>query len=156
MSKSIQDIYEEARVLNGSIKKLLHDACYEEFDDMSGVDFNHMDSEQLFLVDALREILNHLSEAAYEIDYLGAPIREKGCLHKNANGRYELNGSELTCGCGIEYLMEDEYHEVYDITTSDFISVPYWKSGRIEHNGKDYYIVGADLETLENVKVRRR
>lgn len=38
-----------------------------------------------------------------------------------------------------------------------YINTPYWVASRIEHDGQDYYIVGAkEFDTLENVRVRIR
>ena len=40
---------------------------------------------------------------------------------------------------------------------NEWIELPYWCKGRIEHNGKEYYIVGADENViLEGLRVRIR
>lgn len=90
------------------------------------------------------------------MNYIRRPIKVEGALHKNANGRYEVQGIELSSGYGLEYLSLDDRHCRYN-DNDEYINTPYWVASRIEHDGQDYYIVGAkEFDTLENVRVRIR
>lgn len=156
MARTLHDIMTELKALNPDIKQLLSHADYEMYDDLSGLDIDREDEEQLFLLDELQQLLNKLDDVYHTLNYLSRPIKIDGVLHKNSNGRYEVNGYELSSGKGIEYLATDDWHMRCN-DNDDYVSTPYWKSSRIEHDGKDYYIVGAnDLTTLENIRVRIR
>lgn len=156
MAKNIKDIMNEVSELNLKIKQILHHSDFENYDDLSGLDIDRTNAEELFLTDELYGILDRLSDISHTLNYLDRPVKAEGRLHKNSNGRYELNGHEFSSGCGIEYLADDDRHMTYD-ESDEYVSVPYWCSSRIEHDGNDYYIVGAskDLE-LEGLQVRYR
>jgi hypothetical protein len=49
-----------------------------------------------------------------------------GTLEKNETGRWEYADRELTCGDVVE------------------IDIGTWIKGRIEHNGRDYYLLAPD------------
>lgn len=156
MARTLNDIMTELKALNPHIKQLLSHADYENYDDLSGLKIDRADAEQLFLLDELRQIMYKIDDISHTLNYLEKPIKAEGALHKNANGRYEVQGIELSSGCGLEYLATDDWHMRYN-ANDDYVPTPYWKASRIEHDGKDYYIVGADdLTTLENVRVRIR
>lgn len=156
MARTLNDIMAEIKELNPKIKQILNHAEYENYDDLSALDYNNADADQLFMLDELQQILSKLDDVSHTLGYISRPIRAEGTLYKNMNGRYEVEGHELSSGSGIEYLSTDGDHMRYD-ENDEFVCVPYWKSSRIEHNGKDYYIVGAtELDTLDNVRVRIR
>lgn len=156
MARTLNDIMTELKALNPDIKQLLSHADFENYEDLSGLDIDRADAEQLFLLDELQTLLSKLDDVSHTLNYLSRPIKVEGALHKNSNGRYEVRGYELTSGNGIEYLATDDWHMRYN-DNDDYVPTPYWKASRIEHDGKDYYIVGADdLTTLENVRVRIR
>lgn len=156
MAKHIKDIMAEVQELNLKIQQIMYHSQFTEYDDLSGLEYDKADAEDLFLLDELQRILSKLEDITHTLNYIDRPIRTEGALHKNANGRYEVNGIELSSGCGIDYLATDDRHCRYN-KNDEYVPTPYWCSSRIEHNGKDYYIVGAtDLETLENVRVRIR
>ena len=155
MAKTIKDVLCEITKLNGTIKQTLDYTDYSNSDDLSSIDIDRSDAEQLFLSAESRTILDLLAHVSHSIDYLNRPIKETGVLHKNSNDRYELNGRELTSGCKIEYLTTDDYHCSHN-AAGELISVPYWASGTIEHNGRNYYITGDSKKELEGLKVRIR
>ena len=156
MPKNIKDIMTEVLDLNLKMKQILYHSKYEMYDDLSGLEYDKSDPDELFMLDELQKILSRIDEISCTLNYLENPIKTRGTLHKNKNGRYEVNGIELTSGCGLEFLANDDMHCRYD-DNDNYISTPYWCYSRIEHDGSDYYIVGAsDLDTLENVMVRLR
>ncbi len=136
----------EAQKLNGSIRSLLKLSTYDDYDDLSGLHIDYEDGQQLFLQSELREIMEKLSDVTGRIAYLSRPVKETSRLHKNRSGRYETeNGHYYTSGSGIEALVKDDYREV-----------PYWVWTRVEHNGKDYYLVGYKDVRLDGLTVRVR
>lgn len=156
MAKTVKEIMTELSDLNVTIQKILYHTEFEEYDDLSGLDIDDTSAEELYLVDELRCILDKLSDVSHNLKYLEQPIKSEGVLHKNRNGRYEFNGIELSSGYPLEYLATDDRHMRYN-DNDDYVSTPYWCYGRIEHDEKDYYIVGADKDTkLEGLRVRIR
>lgn len=57
-------------------------------------------------------------------------------FYKNRSGRYEAQDGSIyfTCGQTMKYLDEN---------------MNLWKTGRIEHNGKDYYVFLNNGEKIE-------
>lgn len=156
MARNIRDIMAEVQELNVKVQQILYHADYEMYDDLSGLEWDKTNADDLFMLDELRQILYKLDEVSHTLKYLDRPIKTEGALHKNANGRYEVQGVELSSGCGLEYVSLDDRHCRYN-DNDEYVPTPYWVASRIEHDGKDYYIVGADeFETLENVRVRIR
>lgn len=156
MAKNIYEIMKEVSDLNYTIKKIMRHADFDNYEDLSGLEYNKTDAQELFLKDELCQLLSKLSDVSWTLDYLNRPVKVEGVLHKNSNGRYEVNGMELTSGHGLEYLATDDRHCRYD-EHDEYVVTPYWCASRIEHDGTDYYIVGADnLDSLENVRVRLR
>lgn len=139
-------VFEEAQKLNGRIRGLLGVSTYEKYDDLSGLSIDYMDGEQLFLQTELREIMEKLSDVAGRIAYLSRPVVEISRLHKNGNGRYETeDGHEYNSGCGIEALVQDDCWEV-----------PYWVWTSVEHDQKDYFLVGHKNVQMDGLTVRVR
>ena len=156
MARNIKEIMAEVQELNVKVQQILYHADYEMYDDLSGLDYDNTNADELFILDELRQILYKLDEVSHTLKYLERPIKVEGALHKNANGRYEVQGIELSSGYGLEYLSLDDRHCRYN-DNDEYINTPYWVASRIEHDGQDYYIVGAkEFDTLENVRVRIR
>jgi hypothetical protein len=152
---TLKEIYEELDELQLKAKQIMYHANYGNYEDLSGIDYDRTDAEQLFLGNELKQILERLDDVTHTLDYLNRPIKAVGVLHKNERGRYEMeNGHEFSSGCGLEYLAMDDSCCGYD-KQGEYIQVPYWCSSSVEHNGKDYYVVGCK-EPLEGMKVRYR
>lgn len=142
----INKVFSEVQKLNWSIRSVLKLSTYEDYDDLSGLHIDYEDGQQLFLQSELREIMEKLSDVENRIAYLSRPVKETSRLHKNRSGRYETkNGHYYTSGSGIEALIKDDYQEV-----------PYWVWTRVEHDGKDYYLVGHKNIRLDGLTVRVR
>lgn len=156
MAKTISTFMDRLYEINKSIQKILDDSSFEEYGDLLGLDVDYTDPQELFLADELMSIFNKLSDVSHNLKYLKKPIVAEGVLRKNINGRYEFNGIELSSGYPLEYLATDDRHMRYN-DNDDYVMTPYWSYGRIEHDGNDYYIVGADKDTkLEGLRVRIR
>lgn len=142
----VYEILEQVRKISDEINHLLVESKYKDYRDLSGLNINHQDGDQLFILHELCTIMNNLSDAKERINYLFRPIEEIGNLYKNEVGRYETKtGDYYTCGKSIEALVMDEDHDV-----------PYWVRTRIEHDGADYYLVGYKHISLEGLPVRIR
>ncbi len=142
----IKKVFAEAQKLNWNIESLLRSSTFETYGDLSGLHIDYEDSEQLFLSQELREIMENLSNVNHRLKYLSRPVRETSRLHKNRSGRYETaDGHCYTSGQGIEALVPEGYPEVMC-----------WVRTRVEHDGKDYYLVGHHDVCMDGLTVRVR
>ncbi len=142
----INTLFTEIRGLGKGINSILKDASYDDYGDLSSLDIDNEDSEQLFLLDELQAVMEKLDEVRGRLAYLALPIREVGTLHKNESGRYETeSGHYYTCGSPIEALVQDSFSEV-----------PRWVWTRVEGNGRGYYLVGYDKVDMDGLTVRVR
>lgn len=142
----LQMALEEAFKLNQSIAQFLKFTTYPDYDDLSGLDIDFNDGEQLLIWEELRGITDRLADVQDFISYLARPIVEESRLRKGVAGKYRTaKGHYYDCSSIIEALVSDEYHEV-----------PYWTRTTVEHNGKDYYLVGYRDVPMKGLRVRVR
>ncbi|MDE7260727.1 MAG: DUF5348 domain-containing protein [Oscillospiraceae bacterium] len=142
----LQMAFSEAVKLNQSIAQFLKFTTYPDYDDLSGLDIDFQDGEQLLLLDELRRITDKLADVQEYISYLSRPVTEVSRLRKGPAGKYRTaKGHLYDCRSSIEALVEDEYHEV-----------PYWTRTTVEHNGEDYYLVGYKGIPMKGLRVRVR
>jgi len=87
---------------------------------------NPKDPDEMGKWHEIQKIYSLLDEAFSLVKYYDLPVVGEGRLTKNQNGRYQCSGMELTSGCVIELLDEDD-------------ETPRWVRTAIEHNGEDYY-----------------
>ena len=78
----------EAVKLNRSISQFLKFSTYTEYDDLSGLDIDFADGEQLLLWEELRLITDKLADVQEYISYLTQPITEVSRLRKGTAGKY--------------------------------------------------------------------
>ena len=144
--KSLSQIMDQAIVLKSEISKLLLASTYKECSDLSGLDINHGDSEQLLQLEALRDITEKLADVETTLEYMSLPVQESGQLKKNADGKYATgNGYVLHAGSVVEALIVDG---IYD--------VPYWAIDRVEHDGSDYCLDKNSYVGMDGLVVRIR
>ena len=144
--KSLVQIMDQAMALKSEISKLLLASTYKECSDLSGLDINYGDSEQLLQLEVLRDITEKLADIEATLDYMSLPVLEGGQLVKNAVGKYTTNsGHVLHAGSMVEALIADG---VYD--------VPYWSIDRVEHDGTDYCLVKNLNTPMDGLAVRIR
>jgi len=142
----LQMVLAEAVKLNQIISRFLKFSTYTNYGDLSGLDIDLTDGEQVFLRDELLAITDHLADVQDYIEYLSRPIVEVSRLRKGISGKYRTaKGHYYDCGSRIEALVSDEYHDV-----------PYWARTTVEHNGKDYYLVGYLNIPMDGLRVRVR
>ena len=142
----LPQVFAEAVKLNQGISRFLKFSTYTDYDDLSGLDIDFADGEQLFLLDELRRITDQLADVQEYISYLSRPVTEVSRLRKGIAGKYQTaQGRFYDCGSSIEALVSDEYHDV-----------PYWTRITVEHNGEDYYLVGYKGLPMKGLTVRVR
>ncbi len=142
----LQMALSEAVKLNRSITQFLKFSTYTDYDDLSGLDIDFADGEQLLLLDELRRITDQLADVREYISYLTRPVTEVSRLRKGTAGKYRTaKGHFYDCRSSIEALVTDEYHEV-----------PYWTRTTVEHNGEAYYLVGYKGLSMDGLCVRVR
>lgn len=149
---NINELMKSLSKLNPEFKYLISKTGIDKYDDLSGVEADWNNPEQLFMVEELRSAMQKISEASEIISYLEKPIKGEYILHKNSNGRYECSAHEYTCGNGIEYYAYDNWNGHYR-----------WILSSVEHDGIDYYIVGSkslssdgNVIPLEGLRIRIR
>ncbi len=149
---NINELMKSLSKLNPEFKHLINKTGIDKYDDLSEVEADLNNPEQLFLVEELCSAMKKICEASYTVSYLEKPIKGEYVLHKNSNGRYECSAHEYTCGNCIEYYAYDSWNEHYR-----------WIVSSIEHDGDDYYIVGSkslssdgNAVPLEGLRVRIR
>ena len=143
---TINSIIIQASELRLGISRPLRNSTYPRYDDLSGLEINYEDSEQLFLLDELRGIMEKLADVEDCIRYIGQPVLKTERLRKNASGRYETgSGHYYCCGSPIEALVTDDHYDV-----------PYWVRTSVEHDGTDYYLVGHRDVCMEGLTVHIR
>lgn len=143
---SLQTLLAEATKLNREIGRILKSSTYSDYGDLSELDIDTKDGEQIFLRDELDGIMDKLADAQAKIEYLNRPIEEVSRLHKNRSGQYETAGGHcFHSGSQIEVLISDEYRDA-----------PYWTKTRVEHDGTDYYLVGNKAVKMDKLTVRVR
>ena len=109
----LQMALSEAVKLNRSITQFLRFSTYTDYDDLSGLDIDFADGEQLLLLDELRRITDQLADVQEYISYLTRPVTEVSRLRKGTAGKYRTaKGHFYDCRSSIEALVTDEYHEV--------------------------------------------
>lgn len=124
--------------LNSQIKRILRETGFDKYGELD-TEYDREDPEEVMLWSEFSTILMKLDEVSRDLSYLDRPIRRKGKLRKNSNGRYECDGYELTSGSGVEILVDGE-----------------WLITSIEHNGRDYYAVACRDLDLDGVEARVR
>ena len=84
----LQAALSEAVKLNRNIAQFLKFSTYTDYDDLSGLDIDFADGEQLLLWEELRRITDKLADVQEYISYLTRPITEVSRLRKGTAGKY--------------------------------------------------------------------
>lgn len=135
----IKNLTDESLNLLHHLERFLND--YQKLEESTNQ--TALNEDDLYDFNMLYRIADKSHDIVKEIKQMNKPVLAEGYLEKNENGRYELNGYELTSGAPVEIWSEDDY---YDVGGS-------WYSTRIEHNGEDYYAVG-EKGSLNGKKAR--
>ena len=104
----LQAALSEAVKLNRSIAQFLKFSTYPEYNDLSGLDIDFYDGEQILIWDELRRITNQLADVQEYISYLTRPVIEVSRLRKGTAGKYRTaKGHFYDCRSSIEALVTD-------------------------------------------------
>ena len=140
MADLFKKIFTYTKMLNDHLKTFL-DECDKL---LECTDRSALSVEERSNLILLQQLQAKIWELNSSLAKLTKPVLVEGILIKNENGRYEVEGLELTSGQYIEYFRDDEFGGHY---------VP----SQIEYHGQDYYIVGLGKEKpIEGLKVRIR
>ena len=140
----IEDLKKDMNRLNSEIKRILKRSGYTDYAELD-VEYDSNNPDDLMLHAELGNMMSSLDEIMSSLEYLNRPVKVEGILRKNSNGRYEIDGHELTSGSPVEVLIYDRYYERRE-----------WVSSRIEHSGRDYYLVSNREVDLDGLKARIR
>lgn len=143
--ENLRDLFKAVSAISGSIDKILRESEFYEYDDLSGLDMDFENPDDMLLWEELRMVLGQLDSVKSTIAYLERPVVGEYVLHKNDQGRYECPVHEFTSGNAIECLIFDDFYERFK-----------WVATGVEHNGEDYYLVGYKNVSLEGLKIRVR
>lgn len=143
--KTLKKVFQMAVNASNGIRDIVEFSQFDRFDDLSALEIDYNDPEQILLWYELRSVLEQFQNSLDTIEYLEMPIAWTDTLHKNANGRYETEKQEYRSGYQIEAYIYDDYNERYA-----------WIISRVEHDGNDYYIVNYKDVPMEGLKVRKR
>ena len=95
----LQAALAEAVKLNQHITQFLKFSTYPEYSDLSGLDIDFQDGEQLLIWDELRRITEQLADIQEYISYLTRPVTEESRLRKGTAGKYQTaKGYYYDCG----------------------------------------------------------
>lgn len=129
---NVKEVYERLYGIKGSIERAISE--YSASGRPMIIDPHELeledpaDPDELGRRDMLYTIIDRLDKVLYDLEYLeGEPL--EGVLVKQASGRYDLSGHELTSGETIEILMAPYEGDP-----------PRWIRTRVEHDGEDYYL----------------
>ena len=144
---TFQELDTMLRKLGVDIKEVVNVTKYDQYEDWSCIkDYEEItDPDELQLLDEYQTIMRHLCDVHYVLQYQHREIIGEDVLSINERNYFEDRYHEYHCGDGIEYYFYDDWDEKYK-----------WRTSRIEHNGKQYYIVGNPDIELNGLRVRHR
>ena len=96
----LQMVLSEATKLNQHITQSLKFSTYPEYNDLSGLDIDFHDGEQILIWDELRRIMDKLADVQEYISYLTRPITEVSRLRKGTAGKYQTTYPRPCCISG--------------------------------------------------------
>ena len=96
----LQAALAEAVKLNQHITQSLKFSTYPEYNDLSGLDIDFHDGEQILIWDELRRIMDKLADVQEYISYLTRPITEVSRLRKGTAGKYQTTYPRPCCISG--------------------------------------------------------
>ncbi|WP_145052516.1 DUF5348 domain-containing protein [Paenibacillus xylanexedens] len=131
------NLVEEALALSLQIQKF--QKKIQDAEDNWTEFYDREDPQDQYVRLTLGMAVDQMETMARKILQIDKDVVSEGYLTRNRNGRFELNGHELTSGYPIEYLDLDDPN--------------CWRQSRIEHSG-DYYVYGDKSLQLEGLRVR--
>ena len=148
--ENLKQVLAKLTKINYHIKTVMKESTYDKYDDMSGLEINYNNPEQLMLLDELRSVMDKLYDIKHNIEYLNKPISYTGILSKSDDGRYELsNRDRFASGYTIEFLLVgSHFFSTYEADA--------WVKTRVEHDGSEYYLFGYKEISMDGLIARIR
>lgn len=143
---TLAELEAELGPMRSTINRILKQCQFLDYGDLSGLDLDYKDPEQVFLRNEYSVIMEHLADISAELAILNSPVKYTGTLRLRPDGRYGTeDGFYYTSGSPIEALLDDP-------NSGDPAQ---WVLSTIEY-AEDYYIVGHRGIKLNGLTVRRR
>lgn len=140
----LEELTQKLQTMNQSIKRLLREVDYQYEEYLESVQIDESNPDEVQLMTEYMSVLKRLESITWDLDYFKQPIAHEGTLHMNRNGRYEVDGVELTCGSPLEVLVQDSEDDS-----------PEWVASRIEADHGYYFVARRNLP-LEGKRARIR
>lgn len=137
----MDEIVKEYVELNGKVKRLLKKTEHV----FMSTDVYQLGSDEYQQYVTINRAIEQLEDLSSLLNILDRETLAEGHLSKQSNGRYELEGYELSSGHPIEIWIKDE----------DLKDGGYFQLTRIEHHN-DYYAVYDEKLELEGLRARLR
>ena len=118
------------------------------------VDSDHTDPDDLQYIDEYRLALDNLSCIDYRLSYLDRHVSYTDTLIRRPDGRYGTRNDRSYFTS--ETVIEFAYRKEVQNSDGHLEGIPVWTISSVEHNKKDYYIVGYPDVDLNRLKVRVR
>lgn len=137
LEEVMSDLYRVLPILDRVAKKL-EDEMYAS---------NDLDQDTRFKIKELQALgYLHIDKVVSQLRYLQKEIRHEGQLYKNENGRYEVDGHELSCG------------SIVEVWAARYEDPAEWHIIRIESSDQygGYYAYQWPKLNLEGIKARTR
>lgn len=136
----LNQLKNDAVMLKEQLQRLINDFNKLE----NNTDQSSLNADDLYIFDSIYQITDKSHDIVKIIEYMNKPIISEGYLTKNNNGRYELNGYELSSGHPLDVWEKDDF----------YINGGSWVRTRIEHKN-DYYAVALGVDKpLDGLKAR--
>ncbi|HHX60322.1 MAG TPA: DUF5348 domain-containing protein [Epulopiscium sp.] len=146
----LQKVLSELTKITTSVRSVIKQSTYDKYDDLSGLDIDYTDPEQLLLLGQLMSMMDRLDDIKRKVEYLNRPIAYTGALSKNSDDRYELpNGDSFASGYDIEFLLESDHF--FNIHGADA-----WVKTKLEYGEDDYYLFGYKEIPMVGLMARMR
>lgn len=126
------------------VKNELHRLRLElkKFDDLDhNFRYDSQDPEEELEARKINGIIQTINDLEQDINYLNSVVVAEGNLVMNTNGRYEINGHELSSGSTLE-VWKERYQE--------------WSEERIEHFHGKYGLYYSKEHDLDGIFARVR
>lgn len=141
----IADFRSRLNSVKAEIERLARECDFGDSESLGDVYKNYNDPDEAFECRHMESILGQFVDACEALEYMNQEITAEGYLYKGAGKKYYLKDKQFSCGYRLEvYIWNDDW-DWYE-----------WRKTRVEHDGKDYYLVGMKDISMEGLKARVR
>lgn len=136
MSQDFHRFLRSVSSLEGEVSRFIRQ--FEQLE--STTSRSSLKGEERYQHSVLYQVYDKLCDVSLLLDKMSKAVKAEGLLEKLENGRYAVQGIELSAGTYLEYFDAEE---------------ECFYPSRLEHNGQDYYIVALGKDrSIEGVLVR--